>query len=184
MSETITQDGEVIEEVSLPMAIDSATLSVIERAAIDSQITTARAFPRSIKLAISNILTLATLDEETATECVYALKRGGKPVRGPSIRLAEIIAQSWRNNRVEARVVQIDRANKVIVAEGMFMDLEGNTATRASVQRQARPPILRRHDRHHRERRVFDRAAQRHPCRRAQRRLAQGVQRVRDCHPR
>ncbi len=117
MSETITENGEVIEEASLPQAIDSATLSVIERAAIDSQVTTARAYPRSVKLAIANTLTLATLDEETATECVYAVPRGGKPVRGPSIRLAEIIAQAWRNNRVEARVVQIDRANKIIVAE-------------------------------------------------------------------
>src|SRR5262249_28257677 len=87
------------------------------------------------KESMSNILSLATLDEQTATECIYAIKRGTKPLRGPSIRLAEIIAQAWKNNRVEARVVQIDRTNKVIVAEGTFIDLEGNTAVRASVQR-------------------------------------------------
>jgi hypothetical protein len=133
--EIITQDGEVIEQVALPQIIDTATLGAIEGAQIDRQIATAHAYPRSIKLAISNILTLATLDEQTAVECVYVIKRGGKPLRGPSIRLAEIIAQAWRNNRVEARVVQIDRVNKVIVAEGTFVDLEGNTATRASVQR-------------------------------------------------
>lgn len=135
MAETITEDGEIIETVDLPQAIDSTALTVIERAQLDTQIATARAYPRSIKLAISNILTLATLDEQTATECVYALKRGGKPLRGPSIRLAEIIQQQWGNNRVETRVVQIDRVNKMIVAEGMFIDLETNSATRASVQR-------------------------------------------------
>jgi hypothetical protein len=135
MQELVTSDSEVIEKVSVPALIDNQTLSVIEKAQIDTQIATARTYPRSIKLAIDNILTLATLDEETAEECIYALPRSGKPIRGPSVRLAEIIAQCWGNNRVDARVVQIDRVNKVIVAEGTYMDLESNTATRSSVQR-------------------------------------------------
>jgi hypothetical protein len=137
-TDIITEDGEVIEQVALPQVIDSATIGALERAQIDTQISTAHAFPRSIKLAISNILTLATLDEPTALECVYAVKRGGKMQRGPSIRLAEIIQQSWRNNRAGALVVQIDRPNKVIVAEGTFMDLEANTAVRTQVRRPIR----------------------------------------------
>src|SRR5262245_66016358 len=80
-------------EESPPQILDSATLSVIERAQIDTQIATARAYPRSVRTAINNILTLATLDEQTAVECVYVLSRGKKPVRGPSVRLAEIVAQ-------------------------------------------------------------------------------------------
>lgn len=136
--EIITADGEVIEDgdhIQPPALVDTATLSALVKAEIDTAITTARSFPRSVKRAIDNIVTLATLDEATAVECIYALKRGGKTLRGPSIRLAEIIGQQWGNNRSEARVVQIDRVNKMVVAEGMFHDLETNMLTKATVQR-------------------------------------------------
>lgn len=137
--ELITTDGEIIGEgeliSSVPAIIDSTTLSALVKAEIDTAITTARAYPRSIKRAIDNIVELATLDEQTAIECIYALKRGTKTLRGPSIRLAEVISQQWGNARVDARVVQIDRANKMIVAEGTFHDLETNLLTKATVQR-------------------------------------------------
>ncbi|WP_336801663.1 hypothetical protein [Kaistia sp. MMO-174] len=132
--EIITADGEVIT-TGLPAMIDDAMAGTLARAEIDMQIATAHKFPRSIKRAIDSIVSLATLDEETAEECIYALKRGGKPLRGPSIRLAEIIQQTWGNNRSGAVVTSIDRINKIIVAEGFFHDLETNSATRASVQR-------------------------------------------------
>lgn len=107
----------------------------LSRAEIDQQITTARALPRSIEKAVKGILTLATLDRESAMECVYALPRGGKPIKGPSIRLAEIIASQWGNCRVGARVVHVDRIEKYIEAEGVFHDLESNTATTSRVRR-------------------------------------------------
>lgn len=112
------------------------TLAVsLARAEIDQQISTARAYPRSIDRAVKNIITLATLDEETAEECIYALPRGGKPITGPSARLAEIIASQWGNNRVSARVVHVDRTEKYVEAEGLFHDLENNSATTARVRR-------------------------------------------------
>lgn len=126
------ETGEITTEL---VQIDTTALSAIVRAEIDTQIATARQFPRSIKGAIGNILTLATLDEDTAIECIYALKRSGKPIRGPSIRLAEIIATQWGNNRSGAQVVAIDRVNKVITAEGFFHDLESNSATKSTIQR-------------------------------------------------
>ncbi len=107
----------------------------LARAEIDQQISTARAYPRSIDRAMKNILTLATLDEETAEECIYALPRGGKPIKGPSVRLAEIIVSQWGNNRASARVVHVDRVEKFVEAEGVFHDLETNTATCARVRR-------------------------------------------------
>jgi hypothetical protein len=63
------------------------------------------------------------------------LPRGGKPIKGASVRLAEIIAQQWGNNRVDARVVSTDRVNKTITAEGFFHDLEKNSATKRSITR-------------------------------------------------
>ena len=107
----------------------------LARAEIDQQIATAHAYPRSIDRAKKNILTLATLDEETAEECIYALPRGGKPIKGPSARFSEIIASQWGNCRVAARVTHVDRTEKFVEAEGVFHDLETNTAWSAKVRR-------------------------------------------------
>ena len=107
----------------------------LARAEVDQQIATARAYPRSIDRAVKNITTLATLDEETAQECIFALPRGSKPIIGPSIRLAEIISSQWGNCRVATRVVHVDRTEKYVEAEGIFHDLETNTATSARVRR-------------------------------------------------
>ena len=130
------ETGEI--KTGLPVGYQSGNQSLavsIAMAEVDQQITTAHAYPRSVDQAVKNILTLATLDEETAAECVYALPRGGKPIKGPSIRLAEIIQSQWGNNRVGTRVVHVDRIEKYIEAEGVFHDLETNSATTARVRR-------------------------------------------------
>ena len=107
----------------------------LARAEVDQQVTTARAYPRSVTKALNNITQLATLDEETAAECMYALPRAGKNITGPSIRLAEIIASQWGNARCGTRIVYVDRVEKFIEAEGVFHDLETNMATTARVRR-------------------------------------------------
>jgi len=127
-------DAGETEVTQVPAVIDSMVGTIV-RAELDTQIATAKAHPRSITRAIDNILSLATLDEQTAAENVFALPRGGKPIRGPSVRLAEIIYQQWGNCRVDARVISIDREHKIITAEGTFHDLETNAATRAVIQR-------------------------------------------------
>ncbi len=135
-TDIVTADGEVVS--GLPVGYDAGNQSLavsLARAEVDQQIATARAMPRSIDKAVKNIMTLSTLDEESAAECVYALPRGGKPIKGPSVRLAEIIASQWGNCRVGARVVHVDRIEKYVEAEGVFHDLETNTATTARVRR-------------------------------------------------
>lgn len=127
--EIIPADVYQSEQQQVGMAVSLA------RAEIDQQITTARAYPRSIDRAVKNIMTLATLDEETAQECIFALPRGGKPIVGPSIRLAEIICSQWGNCRVGTRVVHTDKNEKYIEAEAVFHDLETNTATTSRVRR-------------------------------------------------
>lgn len=125
------------KSVALVTATDSSgmMLRTLTQAEIDSQIALAQQRPRQLSVVMKNIETLATLDEETAEECMYALPRGGKPIKGASIRLAEIIQQQWRNNRAGSRVIAIDKANKVVVAEGIFHDLETNSQTRKEVSR-------------------------------------------------
>ena len=66
-------------------------LSLITKAEIDVQISTAKAFPRSLTMFIQKATSMATLTEEIAASCSYALPRGGKNLEGPSVRLAEIV---------------------------------------------------------------------------------------------
>ncbi len=145
MTEIDNETGEIVEQPSALPMIDNAALATLTRVEIDTQISTARQFPRSVDRAMKNILALATLDEETAEECCYALvrkskRRGGdgddnKPIEGPSIRLAEIAAQQWGNNRSAANVVEVNRKEKYVAADGFFIDLETNAATKMTVRR-------------------------------------------------
>ena len=129
--EIITQDGEIITETD----IGSGSLAIgLARAEIDQQVATAKRYPRSIARAQRAIFELVTIDEESAKECNYALPRGGKPITGPSIRLAEIIASEYGNNRTGARIVHVDRVEKYVEAEGVYIDLESNAATTARVR--------------------------------------------------
>lgn len=129
--EIITQDGEIIEAIG-----NTSSMAVqLQKAEVDQLITTARAYPRSLKQVQTRIMSLATLDEESAEECMYALPRGGKPIKGPSIRFAEILKQSFGNCRAAARVVAVDRTEMYVEAEGIFHDLETNSSTTARVRR-------------------------------------------------
>lgn len=128
MNEIVTIDGEIIE-ASTSMAVQ------LQKGEIDQMISTAKAYPRSLQRVKQAILSMATLDEESAEECMYALPRGGKPIKGPSIRFAEILKQAYGNCRAAARVVHIDKAEGFVEAEGMFHDLETNSASTARVRR-------------------------------------------------
>ncbi|MCX5495416.1 hypothetical protein OSH11_11920 [Kaistia dalseonensis] len=134
--ETINEVGDVASGLPAGYAAGNQSLAVsLARAEVDQQITTAHAYPRSVTRAVQNIMSLATIDDDSAEECIYALPRGGKPIKGPSVRLAEIIASQWGNCRVGARVVHVDRIEKYVEAEGVFHDLETNAATTARVRR-------------------------------------------------
>jgi hypothetical protein len=124
-----------LEQLLPAPVLDNTTLAVLAKAEIDQQIATAHAFPRDIRRVKNDILSLVTLDDETAIECIYALTRGGKPIRGPSIRFAEVLFSQWGNCRSGAQVVAIDRTNMKLTAEGFFHDLQSNAAIKGSVER-------------------------------------------------
>ncbi|MCO6050885.1 hypothetical protein NGM99_13960 [Mesorhizobium sp. RP14(2022)] len=134
MEDIITQDGEIIETGTALAPMASMAIQ-LQKAEIDQLVTTARAFPRSLKRVQSSIMSMATLDEEPAEECIYALPRGGKPIRGPSIRFAEILKQSYGNCQSAARVIHVDRDEMYVEAEGIFIDLETNSKSTARVRR-------------------------------------------------
>ena len=108
-------------------------LDTIERANVDSQIATAKQYPRDLRRAINNSVAMATMDIPTAQSCGYALPRGGKPITGPSVHLAKLIVSNYGNIRAEAKVVQI--TGKQVISRGTCWDLENNVATAFEVRR-------------------------------------------------
>lgn len=109
------------------------SLEALNRSEIDSQIATAKRYPRNVGESIERILQLATLDEETAQECFYALKKDNQLIEGPSIRLAEIVATSWGNIRAASHIIAND--GKFITAQGVCIDLETNVGISCEIKR-------------------------------------------------
>lgn len=113
-----------------PPAIDAMT-----RAEIDIQISTAHAYPRSLTRVARNVTDLVTMSQAAAAECIYSLPRGGKPIVGPSIRLAEILFSQWGNCTGGSRTVEVNKKEGYVEAEGVFHDLETNAKTVRRVRR-------------------------------------------------
>lgn len=122
-----------VMQVEANTAVSAQTLDATERATVDSQVATAKMYPRNIKRSLDNAIVMATMDTETAQSCGYALPRGGKPIMGPSVHLAKIIVSNWGNMRTEARVTQI--TDKQLIARGTCWDLENNVASAFEVRR-------------------------------------------------
>lgn len=118
---------------------DTSTLAALTRSEIDTQIATARRFARSVTKFQGEAIALVSLNAEVADECVYALPRWdadsgqNKNIEGPSARFAEIIAYAWGNCRAGARV--IDDTGEFVTSQGVFWDLEKNTAIGYEVKR-------------------------------------------------
>lgn len=108
-------------------------IDAVERANVDSQVATAKQYPRDLKRSINNSIAMATMDYNTAQSCGYALPRGGKPITGPSVHLAKLLVSNWGNVRAEAKVVKI--TDKQVISRGTCWDLENNVATAFEVRR-------------------------------------------------
>ena len=135
MTETQVHQDEEVREIA---QADTSLAVARSRVELDQQVATARAYPRSIKRFLSECMDMATLNEQVAGECIYALpaRKGGddnKAISGPSARLAEIVASAWGNCRAGARVV--DEGAEFITAQGMFQDLERNVHVTMEVRR-------------------------------------------------
>ena len=102
---------------------------IIARVELDTMISTANAYPRDEIKSIEKAIKMATIDEETAQGCFYALPRKDKDgnkitIEGDSIRLAEIIRCSWKHMHTQTKVVVV--SEKYIETEAVAWDLENN----------------------------------------------------------
>ena len=127
-------EGYEIAEIAAPSPAQIiAGMDSAERANIDIQVSTAHAYPRNIQRCINNSKAIACLSVESAQSCRYALPRGGKPITGPSVHLAKLLAQNYGNLRAEAKVVQI--TDTQVISRGTAWDLENNYAVAFEVRR-------------------------------------------------
>lgn len=136
-TQTKVEDGEIIDAEY--DATSNTALAQLNSSEIDMQIATANKYPRSISTFTKQITTFATLDEETAKTMFYKLPRGKdangkvKYIDGPSVRLAEVAASSYKNLRFGSRILRIE--DRFIVAQGFCYDLENNIACACEVRR-------------------------------------------------
>jgi hypothetical protein len=118
-------------ELATVEVLKPSSLEVITKAECDVQIATAHKFPRSISRFFKSAESLATATPEIAASMEYAKPVGGDKVKGPSARLAEIVAATYGNLRIQARV--ISETHSEIVAQGVAHDLESNVAMSTEV---------------------------------------------------
>lgn len=134
MSTATMHDEDMETEVgTISEMAGQLALQAVDRAAIDVQVSTAKAYPRSVDRSLKEALTLATMDEDTAGSMFYALPRSGKTIEGPSARLAEVMAYSWGNLRADADIIDVGATH--VTAMGTCFDLEKNVAVRVRVKR-------------------------------------------------
>ncbi|MER2048172.1 MAG: hypothetical protein ABTA23_08040 [Solibacillus sp.] len=90
---------------------------------VKGQIFMAKQFPRNYFEAEKRILDACKRPSLAATS-MYSYPRGGTKVTGPSIRMAEVLAQNWGN--LSYGIVELEQRNGESVAKAYCWDLETN----------------------------------------------------------
>lgn len=119
------------QELAAPSrAVTAASNGIVEieqqRAIADTQaaMILAKRFPRNVDDAFKRVIE-ACKRVGLAEQAVYEYARGGTAITGPSIRLAEAIAQAWWNLHFGIR--ELSQQNGESVVEAFAWDVESNT---------------------------------------------------------
>lgn len=109
-----------------PAAANATTEMMVSRQAqeVQAAMVVAKRFPRNEDAAISRILR-ACKRPSLASRAMYEYPRGGENVSGPSIRLAESIAQNWGN--IDFGIMELEQKNGESTVMAYCWDLETNT---------------------------------------------------------
>jgi hypothetical protein len=110
---------EQTEEVGLVASTEARAVAEVQAAYI-----IAKKFPRNQHENYMKIIE-ACKRPFLAEQAMYAYPRGGTLVTGPSIRLAEAMAQAWGNIKFGIR--EISQSNGTSLVEAYAIDLESNT---------------------------------------------------------
>lgn len=93
-------------------------------AEVQAAMVIAKKFPRDPVAAMDRILNACTRPS-LAEGALYSYSRGGSDITGPSIRLAEAMAQQWGN--MEFGVRELEQRDGVSSVEAFAVDIETNT---------------------------------------------------------
>lgn len=104
--------------------LDTTSIRTIEE--VKGAITVAKLFPRDENLAVDKILR-SCKRSTLAESALYEFSRGGTPIEGPSIRLAEAVAINWGN--IQYGVRAIDEKDDETTYEAYAWDMENNVRT-------------------------------------------------------
>lgn len=100
-------------------------------AEVQAAMVIARMNPRDPVVAMDRILNACTRPT-LANAAVYTYSRGGSDISGPSIRLAEAMAQSWGNMQFGIR--ELDQRNGESTVQAFAWDVETNTRREVTFQ--------------------------------------------------
>jgi hypothetical protein len=116
-----------LSAVKTPKVPDGSMVSTESaRAVAETQgaIVAAKQFPRDQHQSYQRIMQ-ACKRPSLAGKAMYSYPRGGQTVKGPSIRLAEVILQNWGN--MVSGITELSNANGESVMQSFAWDLETNT---------------------------------------------------------
>lgn len=125
MSNNLTRN--IADLVDKTVTADNVLQAGVEARAVaevQAQYVIAKKFPRDQNQAFINIMD-ACKRPTLAENAIYAYPRGNKTVTGPSIRLAEAIAQCWGN--LDCGVRELSQSGGVSIMEAYAIDLQTNT---------------------------------------------------------
>ena len=114
-----------MSEYENQLAVQKTDIQI--QAGMDSQIVTAKTFPRNETQCIKDIIGLLSEDQDLASACYYTLparKGQDKGIQGPSVRLAEVFLYLWGNIKAGTRIISND--GRQVIVEGWAWDLEKN----------------------------------------------------------
>lgn len=113
--------------------VDVSVIEAQDKAQIDSQVATARAYPRDVKTFLRELEEWSCSSQEIAEDCYYRLTRQGTAIEGPSVRFAELIAASYTNLICAVRILPEER--EYVIAEALVRDVQRNVTQRSQVRR-------------------------------------------------
>lgn len=102
-----------------------------EIAEVQSKMLIARANPRDERAAMDRILQACTRPS-LAESALYCYNRGGTDVTGPSIRMAEVLAQNWQN--FDFGIRELEQRDGESTVEAYAWDIQNNVSQRKVFQ--------------------------------------------------
>ena len=113
--------------VSAPQSQAMATVQADSQRAVaevQAALVIAKQFPRNMNEAYDRIMN-ACQRPSLAQSSVYSYARGGTSITGPSIRLAEALAQNWGN--IQFGIRELSAENGESTVEAFAWDVETNS---------------------------------------------------------